>query len=128
MVDLRSYLSQNQPSNYRQLSWFRQMARALAQIHDRRIIVVDIASHNFLLDSDLSVKFCDFTESTKLPLDACMETADDGGYTVRTDIGQLGAVMYEVLTKQRCEFDIFKDVPSDISHGSWPRRGGPPKH
>jgi serine/threonine protein kinase len=69
------------------------MARTLAHIHEQRIIVADIASRNFLLDSDLSIKMCDFTESVDLPLDACMETADYGGYSIQTDIGQLGAVM-----------------------------------
>ncbi|RJE27199.1 STYKc [Aspergillus sclerotialis] len=98
------------------------MARTLAYIHERRIIVADIASRNFLLDADLSIKFCDFTEYTELPLDTCMETADYGGYSVQTDIGQLGAVMYEVVVGEKCNFDIFKDVPLELSRGVWPRR------
>lgn len=51
-----------------QLSWFRQMARGVAQIHDRSVIVADIASCNFLLDANLFVTFCDFTESSSCPL------------------------------------------------------------
>ncbi|KAJ0423322.1 serine/threonine protein kinase [Aspergillus carlsbadensis] len=120
--DLRRYLSQHKASDQLQLSWFREMARGLAYIHDHRIIVADIASRNFLLDSNLSIKFCDFTESTKLPRDTYMKTANDGGYTVQTDIGQLGAVIYEIVTGQRCEFDIWKDVPGEATRGSWPRR------
>lgn len=120
--DLRSYLSQNKPSRDLQLSWFRTMARTLAYIHERRIIVTDIASRNFLLDSDLSIVFCDFTESIDLPLDACMETADSGGYSIRTDIGQLGCVMYEVVVGEKCAFDIWKDVPPELDRGRWPRR------
>lgn len=120
--DLRTYLTRNRPSRSLQLLWFREMARALAQIHDRRVIVADIASRNFLLDSDLSIKFCDFTESTKMPLDTHMETANDNGYSIRTDIGQLGAVMYEVVTGERCEFDLFKDVPLEVGCAAWPRR------
>lgn len=120
--DIRSYLSQNRPSRHRQLLWFREMARALAQIHDRRVIVADIASRNFFLDSDLSVKFCDFSESHILLLEACVETADEGGYTVKTDIGLLGAVIYEIIAEQRCEFDIFKDISIEATGGTWPRR------
>jgi serine/threonine protein kinase len=113
--DLRAYLAANEKTPLPlQLSWFRQMARALEQIHDRRVLVADIASRNFLLDSDLSIKFCDFTEASVLPFEACMETADDNGYSIQTDIGQLGTVMYEVVRSgQRCQFDLFKDNPPD---------------
>ncbi|KAJ9296600.1 hypothetical protein DTO217A2_8801 [Paecilomyces variotii] len=120
--DLRSYLSQNKPSKTLQLSWFRSMAHSLSQIHDRRIIVADIATRNFLLGADFKVKICDFTESNLMPLDACMETADWAGYSIYTDIGQLGAVMYEVVVGEKCEFDIFKDLPLELSSGTWPRR------
>lgn len=119
---LRYYLAQCRPSRPHQLSWFREMARALAHIHGRRVLVADIASRNFLLDSDLSIKFCDFTESTKFPLDTSMDAVDDVGYTVQTDIGQLGAVMYEVVTGERCEFDRFKDMTLGEGRAAWPRR------
>jgi serine/threonine protein kinase len=120
--DLRSYLSQNKPSKSLQLSWFRSMAHSLSQIHDRRIIVADIATRNFLLDADFNVKICDFTESVQLPLDTCMETADWAGYSIHTDIGQLGAVMYEVVVGEKCEFDIFRDPSLETTNGTWPRR------
>jgi serine/threonine protein kinase len=121
--DLRSYLARHtKPSKSLQLSWFRAMACTLAYIHDRRVLVADIASRNFLLDSDLSIKICDFTESTMMPPDTCMETADYGGYSIQTDIGQLGAVVYEVVVGEKCAFDIFKNVPPELSHGIWPRR------
>ncbi|KAM5471073.1 hypothetical protein MferCBS49748_002264 [Microsporum ferrugineum] len=54
--DLRSYIAKNRPSSLLQLSWFREAACTLSRIHDRRVIVADISSRNFLLDSDLSVK------------------------------------------------------------------------
>lgn len=41
--DLGAYLENNtRPSCLRQLSWFRQMARTLAYIHERRVLVADI--------------------------------------------------------------------------------------
>lgn len=120
--DLRAYLGRNCPPKTLQFSWFRQMARGLACIHDRSVIVADIASRNFLLDSDLSVKFCDFTESSVMPLHTNMETADDNGYSIQTDMGQLGAVIYEVVTGERCRFDVFKDQPPEATRATWPRR------
>ncbi|KAM5477010.1 hypothetical protein MauCBS54593_000281 [Microsporum audouinii] len=119
--DLRSYIAKNRPSSLLQLSWFREAARTLSRIHDRRVIVADISSRNFLLDSDLSVKICGFTESSILPLSANMETVDDNGYSIQTDIGQLGAVMYEVITGERCEFDFFGGEALD-GRATWPRR------
>ncbi|KAI9730245.1 MAG: hypothetical protein M1834_006009 [Cirrosporium novae-zelandiae] len=94
--DLREYLKQHCPAKSIQLSWFREMACSLARIHDLRVIVADIATRNFLLAADLSIKFSDFTESTILPLDTDMRTADDAGFSVYTNIGQLGTVIYEV--------------------------------
>lgn len=50
-----------------------------------------------------------------------METADDEGSTIHTDIGQLGAAMYEIVTGERCSFDLLRDVPQDQS-ATWPKR------
>ena len=90
------------------------MARALVYIHDRRVVLADIATKNLLFDSALR-QIRDFTESSLLPLDTDsvtdMAEVDDNGYSVRTDVGQLGAVMYEVVTRQRCGFDPFRDQP-----------------
>ncbi|KAJ0425967.1 kinase-like protein [Aspergillus carlsbadensis] len=110
--DLRSWLSREKPPRSIQLSWFRQMASALSRIHDRSVIVADIACRNILLDSDLSIKFCDFTESTIMPPGTNMETDDDNGYSIQTDIGQLGRVFYEVITGADCEFNLHENDAS----------------
>lgn len=117
--DLRSYLSRENPSKTLRLSWFRQMALALSHIHNRSVIVADIACRNILLESDLSIKFCDFTESTIMPPDTNMETDDDNGYSIQTDIGQLGKVIYEVITGKDCEFNLHEN---DISRATLPQR------
>lgn len=120
--DLNGYLTRHRRTKRTQLAWFREMADALVRIHNRCVIVADIAARNFLLDADLSVKFSDFTESSVLPLGTDMEAADDGGYSIYTDIGELGAVMHEVVTGNRCRFDLFKDHPAGPSRAAWPRR------
>lgn len=120
--ELRSYLESHTPSRTLQLSWFRQMAHTLANIHERRVLVTDIATRNFLLDADMSLKLCDFSEASVLPLQTNMETADDEGYTVAVDIGLLGVVMYEIVTGSRCEIDLYKDNDPSDGRAYWPDR------
>ncbi len=121
--NLRDYLTQNTiVSKAMRLTWLQDMARTLVYTHNRRVIVADIATRNFLLDNQLSVKLSDFTESSILPLTADMQTVDDSGYSIFTDIGQLGAVMYEVVTGKACKFDLFKDQPPGPATATWPGR------
>lgn len=120
--DLRTYLTNHsKPSRAIQLAWSQQMARSLDQIHDKCVLVADIATRNFLLDSELSIKVCDFSEASILALGTAMETVDDGGFSIQTDIGQLGAVIYEVVTGERCGFDLFKYNAPDDGRAAWPR-------
>ncbi|KIW58839.1 hypothetical protein PV05_03332 [Exophiala xenobiotica] len=86
-------------------------ARAVAEIHERRVLVADTSARNSLVDKELSVKACDFSESSILDINCNVQTADDCGYTVYTDIGQLGAVFYEVITGNKCSFDLYKHHP-----------------
>lgn len=109
-------------------SSFRNSARwrALAHIRDRRVLVTDIATRNFLLDTDLSVVFCDFNNASLLPAQTDMETADDDGYTVAVDIGLLGGVMYEIVTGSKCEIDLYNDNEPTDGRAHWPKRADLP--
>lgn len=120
--NLNDYLAQHRPAKPAQLAWFREMARTLIHIHDLCVIVADIATRNFLLAANLSVKFLDFTESSILPLGTDMQAADDAGYSIYTDIGQLGAVMYEVVTGEPYHFDLYKGQLAGPAIAAWPRR------
>jgi serine/threonine protein kinase len=119
---LRDYLPQDSISKSVRLAWLRDMARTLVYTHDRPLIFADVATRNFLLDNHLSVKLSDFTESSILPLTADMQTVNDNGYSIFTDIGQLGAVMYEVVTWKACGFDLFRNLPPGPATATWPRR------
>lgn len=119
---LRDYLRAKRPAPSVLLSWIREMARALVLIHERRVIVADITSGSFLLNADLSIKFSDFAESIVLPLDTDMDTVDDNGYSIYTDIGRLGAVIYEITTGKRSRFDLFKHQSSNTTKAAMPPR------
>ncbi|KAI1974128.1 hypothetical protein LOZ51_003560 [Ophidiomyces ophidiicola] len=68
--DLRAYLARHRAPRTQQWAWIRQMAMALAGIHRQRVVVQDVASRNFLLDAQLGVHICDFSNALLLPPDA----------------------------------------------------------
>ena len=78
-------------------------------IYDLYIIIANIVTWNFLLAANLSIKFLDFTKSFILFFGTNMQAANDASYLIYTDIGQLGAVMYEVITRKPYKFDLYKD-------------------
>ncbi|RMZ89118.1 hypothetical protein DV736_g3653, partial [Chaetothyriales sp. CBS 134916] len=98
--DLRRYLETYRPPQSLQLSWMRDMARALMNIHECGVLVEDITSRNFLLDSNLSIYFCDFATS---------ELVDTQGCLVDIELGQFGAVMYEIVTGKQIKFQVLYD-------------------
>ncbi|EEQ35469.1 conserved hypothetical protein [Microsporum canis CBS 113480] len=69
---------------------------------------------------------CDFGESVMMPLDWDLNGSDDLGFSIMTDIGQFGAVMFEIVTGQRCRFDLAQGQrePGDLY--TWPRRDSLP--
>lgn len=117
--DLADYI-QRKPEKSLQLAWIRQMASTIRYVHSKHVIVADIATRNFLVADDLSIKLCDFTESTIMPLDVNMDEADDSGYSVQTDIGQFGAVIYEVVTGKSYSFDLFQGQDDDAMFPRFP--------
>lgn len=60
-----------------------------------------------------------------MPLDWDLRGSDELGYSIFTDIGQFGAVMFEVLTGRRCKFDVFHDWQDAGDSSSWPPRDSP---
>lgn len=121
--DLQTYLAKCHPSHKLQLAWFYEMARTLGYVHEKCVLVAGITSRDFLLDSDLSLKLCDFSESSLLPLDSNLETVDGNGFTIQIDIGLLGAVsMYEVVMGNKCEIDLFEDNSPTDGRDYWPER------
>ncbi|KAL4797771.1 hypothetical protein BDV19DRAFT_357955 [Aspergillus venezuelensis] len=96
--DSRSYIKIHRPTREVQLGWFPQMASALDLLHERRVLVADIATRNIPVDADLALKICDLSEASILLLDSDMSTADDDSHTVRVDVGLFAGIMYEIIT------------------------------
>ncbi|KAJ9636936.1 hypothetical protein H2204_005082 [Knufia peltigerae] len=124
--DLRDYLRSQKPDRQTRLLWLRSMAHTLSDIHHRRVIVADLRSDNFLIDEGMSIYLADFGESCMMPLDWDMKDSNADGESAATDIGQFGAVMFEVITGQRCKFDLMQDWKSTGDLFSWPRRDSLP--
>lgn len=120
--DLRHYLAETWPEKSTQLSWLASVAHTMSYIHGHRIIIADIRLDNLLLTDDLCVKFSDFGESAMMPLDWDLNGSDDLGFSIMTDIGQFGAVMFEIVTGQTCKFDLAQGrrEPGDLY--TWPRQ------
>jgi len=98
----------------------------MAYIHKHRIIIADIRLDNLLLDETWAVKFCDFGESTLMPLDCDLVDTDDLGFSILTDIGQFSAAMYEVITGLKCKFEMTQDRKATENLYVCPRRDSHP--
>ncbi|KIW39695.1 uncharacterized protein PV06_08285 [Exophiala oligosperma] len=103
--DLRQYLSDFRPERTVQLSWFIQLARAMAFAHTKGVILCDLRLDNIVYDD----KLIDFSESSLMHPEWDLKGCYKYGFSILTDIGQFGAVMFEITTGQRCSFDIYEE-------------------
>jgi serine/threonine protein kinase len=121
--DLRHYLDdQTRPTKATLLSWLTQLAHAMAHIHSRRVIVGDFRLDNIVFDGNMSIKLVDFSESSLMPPGWNLDGCDENGFSIGTDIGQFGAAMFDMITGQRCAFDIYHDWKQVGDRPTWPRR------
>ncbi|KIV92570.1 hypothetical protein B0A52_05617 [Exophiala mesophila] len=120
--NLRQLLGECRPTQKLILSWLQELANTIAYIHSKRVIIADIRLDNIVYDSHKTIRLIDFSESTLMPLDWDLEGHDDAGFSTYTDIGQFGATMFEMITSQRCAFDIYQEWKEVGDSTIWPRR------
>ena len=122
--NLRHYLANNRPEQGTRLAWLATIAHTMAYIHEHRTIITDLCLENLLLDKNdaTKVKICDFSESALMPLEWDFTGTDEFGFSILTDIGQFGAVMYEVVTGHRCTYDLTADSRAPEHMYTCPRR------
>lgn len=123
--NLRSFVQKGDIGKSQQLGWLIEIASVLDFVHEKKVIFGDVRLDNCLLDETLRIKLSDFGNSTLMPLDWDLSTADDQGYSVQTDIGQFGVLIYEMSTSERCDFDLWRD--SNKKSATWPQRSNLPK-
>jgi serine/threonine protein kinase len=119
---LQEYISKKEPNENLQIMWTRSLAATVAYCHSKNVILADIGSRNCLLADDLSLKLCDFGDSTIIPPDLKMAEVNDNGVSVRTDIAQFGSVVFEIFTRinlsdpRRPRLHFVEDQIQDINH------------
>lgn len=78
-------------------------------------MVADIATRNFLLDDNLSLQMCDFTESVIVSNDEDMANfVSEDCISVKFDIARFGSMMYEVTSGGRYEFYVIPEIEADL--------------
>ncbi|EPS30129.1 hypothetical protein PDE_05079 [Penicillium oxalicum 114-2] len=99
----------------RRLRWLQEAAHIIRRVHERRVLVADIATRNFLLDENLSLQMCDFTESVIVSNDEGMTSFVSEDYiSVKFDIARFGSMIYEVMSGSRCEFYVVPEIEADL--------------
>lgn len=87
----------------------------IRRVHERRVLVVDIATRNFLLNENLSLLLCDFTESVIVPDDNYMaEFISEDFVSVKFDIARFGSMVYEIASGGRYEFYVTPEIEADL--------------
>ncbi|KAJ5636956.1 uncharacterized protein N7484_010269 [Penicillium longicatenatum] len=93
--------------NIRRLRWLQEAAYIIRRVHERRVLVADIATRNLLLEESLSLQMCDFTESVIVPNDEDMANL--------FDIARFGSMMYEITSGSRYKFYVVPEIETDLA-------------
>lgn len=90
----------------RKRRWMYSLIQTLHHLHCLKVLVSDLALRNILLDGQTRLKMIDFGEAAVFPIDANLETVNDGGMTSQVDIFQLGCLLYSIAAWTKFERDL----------------------
>ncbi|PYI06789.1 hypothetical protein BO78DRAFT_368351 [Aspergillus sclerotiicarbonarius CBS 121057] len=100
------------------LRWFRNAAEIIFRVHRQLVLVADIAARSFLVNTDLSLQLCDFSESVIIPVNQALdELVLQGLLSTKFDIARFGSMMYEIVSGHRYEFFVTPEVEADLDGG-----------
>ncbi|RAL04761.1 uncharacterized protein BO80DRAFT_422001 [Aspergillus ibericus CBS 121593] len=117
---LDRYLSANKDTvtNIQRLLWFRSAAEIISRVHRQRVLVADIAARNFLVNADLSLQLCDFSESIVIPVNQDLnEFVSESFLTIKFDIARFGSMLFEIVSGHRYEFYVSPEIEVDLEDG-----------
>jgi serine/threonine protein kinase len=130
--DIRRYFSKMDfkiiPIQQRE-KWVQQAAESIAFIHSKGVIHCDINPNNFLLDSELNLRLCDFAGSLFGELDGkAMESTRfflprDPLSTpnTRSDVFALGSFMYYIMAGREPYDSLSEDeITAHFTRGEFP--------
>ena len=103
---------------------------AIEYMHEKNILYRDLKPENILLDSEGHIKICDFNLAKKIdtknncaysfcgsPLYLSPEMVEKKGITFKSDVYQIGLIMYEIFTFQTAfKVDQLQILYDNISH------------
>ena len=93
-------------SAIRKRKWMYSLIQTLHHLHCLKVLVSDLALRNLLLDGQTRLKMVDFGEAAVFPIDADLDTVNDGGMTAQVDIFQLGCLLYSIAACTKFERDL----------------------
>ncbi|PWY72241.1 hypothetical protein BO94DRAFT_501447, partial [Aspergillus sclerotioniger CBS 115572] len=117
---LDRYLSANAAivNNTQHLRWFRNAAEIIFRVHRQRVLIADIAARNFLVNADLSLQLCDFSESVIIPVEHALdEFISEDSLSMKSDIARFGSMLYEIVSGRRYEFYVTSEIEADLDDG-----------
>lgn len=115
-----SSLEREPPETFEQAAWiFEQVALALAHMHDRGFVHADMKPNNIIVDPEGNAKIIDLGQSCKIgtvkeriqgtPDYIAPEQVHRREITPRTDVYNLGATMYYLLTRRYVPTALAKE-------------------
>lgn len=113
--------------NEQRLAWILNAAEIISRVHRQRVIIADIAARNFLVNTDLSLQLCDFSESLVVPEDRALdEFVSEDFLSIKSDIARFGSMVYEIVSGSRYEFYVNPEIDVDLdeseskTYKEWP--------
>ena len=79
------YLQAQEPRIHLAVSWILKLAETVSYVHSRSVVIGDLTSRNVLLDKEMSVQLCDFSDAGVMPPCIDMSKVQHYGLSVKTD-------------------------------------------
>ena len=108
--NLEKYMERCHTSHHLKIQWIWTIVDTVYRLHDKRIVMLDLAARNILVDEDLSLKLCDFGNVLLLPAHADISKAQrDGLLSVEQDIYDLGWILYSIGIERACHSRLTRE-------------------